>query len=547
MATKWIREVSNANSGRSTGVPFAMKTLVLFLKEVLGFTVTEDNAATRSGAASWVSAGGGNWTLTATGGDWDQLGGVEPALSISGSANPANNGIFNIVSISSRTTCVYFNPTVGATSGTGTWGAWNLGSYTATAKSGSNGAFSGTSKSFTDAVYAGFDASDAGRWIVIAGSSRNAGVYQIASYVSPTEVVINYRSAATEYPEADTGMRWSIFPATGVGGVAVRSGSYARLRTPHASAWEVELAYDNMSYARVSVRVATDGNWAGTKIIGPVYYGSADSKSCYSYCAGESDGSAIHMMLHQSTDNKHNGAFVCHITPCEPGHDTVEKIALMGNIGTAVTDGDNGNLSHNYDSKRVGHGYVWKSWADAQRDVYMTQFSYAGGSNGLEKWVSREKNRRRSGSGYGLGDSFALVGTTITLTDVGAAFVASDVGKTIKIEGATTLGNNGLFVITSRISGTQITYENASGFTEAYAGTWTIADFQDMVIGTQITLDVTNVNGEFELLGRLQGHYGVRSSLSIRTPFSESAPHARDKLHMADGFAFDWFDLTPQH
>jgi hypothetical protein len=67
-----------------------------------------------------------------------------------------------------------------------------------------------------------------------------------------------------------------------------------------------------------------------------------------------------------------------------------------------------------------------------------------------------------------------LTGTTITFTDAAANFQASDVGKNIVIEGATTPGNNGTFVITSHISATQITYENASGATEAYTGTWKI-------------------------------------------------------------------------
>jgi len=46
------------------------------------------------------------------------------------------------------------------------------------------------------------------------------------------------------------------------------------------------------------------------------------------------------------------------------------------------------------------------------------------------------------------------------------------VGREITIAGATTPGNDGTFVITSYISTTQVTYENAGGATEAGAGTW---------------------------------------------------------------------------
>lgn len=55
----------------------------------------------------------------------------------------------------------------------------------------------------------------------------------------------------------------------------------------------------------------------------------------------------------------------------------------------------------------------------------------------------------------------------ITLVDSAASFVAGDVGKSIRISGAATPGNNGTFVIASRVDGNTITYENASGATEA--------------------------------------------------------------------------------
>jgi hypothetical protein len=62
---------------------------------------------------------------------------------------------------------------------------------------------------------------------------------------------------------------------------------------------------------------------------------------------------------------------------------------------------------------------------------------------------------------------------TVTLVDTAATFLAGDVGKSIRISGAATPGNNGTFVIASVPvpGGTSLTYTNAGGATEAAAYT----------------------------------------------------------------------------
>lgn len=75
----------------------------------------------------------------------------------------------------------------------------------------------------------------------------------------------------------------------------------------------------------------------------------------------------------------------------------------------------------------------------------------------------------------GTGDSFAFALGVVTLTDAAALFTPAHVGLAITIVGATSPGNNGTFIIASYISPTQITYANAGGVTEAYAGAWSIA------------------------------------------------------------------------
>lgn len=76
----------------------------------------------------------------------------------------------------------------------------------------------------------------------------------------------------------------------------------------------------------------------------------------------------------------------------------------------------------------------------------------------------------------GTGDSIGGAAPSMTLTDAGAAFTASDVGRYITIVGATTGANNGSFLISAFTSGTVITFQNAAGVAEAFTGTYTVRD-----------------------------------------------------------------------
>lgn len=79
----------------------------------------------------------------------------------------------------------------------------------------------------------------------------------------------------------------------------------------------------------------------------------------------------------------------------------------------------------------------------------------------------------------GTGDSFVFTAgpNTVDLTDAGASFTQADVGKQITVAGSITPANDGTFTITVVVSATQVTWVNASGATEAFAGTWTLGSF----------------------------------------------------------------------
>lgn len=106
------------------------------------------------------------------------------------------------------------------------------------------------------------------------------------------------------------------------------------------------------------------------------------------------------------------------------------------------------------------------------------------GSNPEGSWSEREAegiyqgrsnlpNMSTFGNENGDGDSFSIVGTTVTLTDAAGLFTASMIGKEVTITGATTPGNNGTFIVTGQTANTLV-YENATGATEGFTGGWSV-------------------------------------------------------------------------
>jgi len=74
----------------------------------------------------------------------------------------------------------------------------------------------------------------------------------------------------------------------------------------------------------------------------------------------------------------------------------------------------------------------------------------------------------------GTGDDLAFSGGVVTLHDAGASFDPEHVGRVLRLAGATTATNNGSFLVGSVPDATHLTFANALGATEAFAGTWKI-------------------------------------------------------------------------
>lgn len=119
-----------------------------------------------------------------------------------------------------------------------------------------------------------------------------------------------------------------------------------------------------------------------------------------------------------------------------------------------------------------------------------TEFTFQGATGTAPIWQARlfinasDSKRIRlelgpnggftGGTRSGTGDNLTVAGTDVTLTDAGATFSDTDLGRFITIAGATTGTNNGVFQITAVNSSTEVVFTNALGVTEAFPGTWSI-------------------------------------------------------------------------
>jgi hypothetical protein len=125
----------------------------------------------------------------------------------------------------------------------------------------------------------------------------------------------------------------------------------------------------------------------------------------------------------------------------------------------------------------------------------------------------------KSGTRSGTGDSFALSGVVITLTDAAGLFTSDLVGKLIVIAGATSGTNDGTFLITSVPSSTTLTYVNASGVTEAFTGTWVVHNLnvEEVVVCTAKAGSVLTVSA------LVNDHIGPRASF-VNTGVASLSP-----------------------
>lgn len=120
----------------------------------------------------------------------------------------------------------------------------------------------------------------------------------------------------------------------------------------------------------------------------------------------------------------------------------------------------------------------------------------------------------------GQGDSFSVVGTTVTLTDAAGTFTTNINGKYIRIANATSPANDGLFLVTY-ISPTQVSYTNAAGVSELFGGTWWIMGGDKTGIGAGAGGIVAGV-GEATLTASVASFTAADVGKSIRISYATS-------------------------
>lgn len=546
MSRLWLREVTSSATGTLTGLPFYLKTLAMFLRYVCGFTPVSDSASNTGTGDSLTRSGAGPAFVVThyDAGAYFDASVVGKSITIAGSANN-NDGTFTIVSRVDSTHITWVNSaSLGNSAVAFTW-TITPDDWYSYEKTGNAGVLTSTTKTFSDAS-APFVVGDTGKWLLVASTNpKNAGIYKV-TFVSATDITLDFRSGATEFPVAEVGLTWYLLSDNYQ--VPVANNSYCQLSSPGVPSWGIEFKMNSIDGHRWDIKVAPDSSdW--TRLLGPIYTGAAISTTNWFYAYVDTAGDALSVMLHQATNSRYNGFMVSRTVPFET-RDNIEQTVLMGNIGSVVADYDNGNFARTYDTKHVGHGYIWDARIDAQLDIYMIAESYAGWASGFSAWAARERNGRRSGSsaaGGSTGVSLTHVAGVCTLVSTGTPFLVTDVGKYIRVSGCTNSANNGRFLVLSRPSTSQVTYSNL-GVDEVSAFIWTM-DQEDLLEGTVLVVDPNNLTGQYELVGRMKGHYcsrtGTTGSWAVRKGFDQAGYF--DMFHFNAGIAHDWCGVTPQH
>jgi len=331
-----------------TGSDFNFKdaTASLFVVGDEGKWLLLCDNATSSGTGDSVSAPvAGEQTLTDAAGlfvasDDGRL------IAISGMTNPRNNGVF-LVTYISATQVKYVNPTGGAETADFSWSI----------------------------------------------SSRISGIYKISTYVDATTVTIDLRSGATEYPtqrvSPDDDIVWHVLAEDYQ--LPNRDTQWFRLTTPHAYGWAVEIQRNTGStYVGATARVAVDGSFAGSKIIGPVYFGANSTDEVWFYASISPE--KIIFPFHNVTDSNWGGFIVSHLEALESSEKANEsKIALMGDANSDYNQWGN-NWTFGWSIDDVNGGYTW-NYGQSMR-CSACDLSYRNSTESLRRQSGRGMNKR---------------------------------------------------------------------------------------------------------------------------------------------------------
>jgi len=253
----------------------------------------------------------------------------------------------------------------------------STGDFTTTEKTGVNGSFSGASFVFTDGTAASFVVGDVGKWLLVvdATNPKNNGWYKITGYTDASDVTIDFRSGAAEFPTAQAGLTWFVMAE----GYQVTStvNDYVRAQTSHADSWQVEFKYvSGGANSKIDMRVSVNADWTATgKILSTSEFNlqGAGANDTYNYMVAESTGTFF-MGFQFTTAAGNCGAGVAQVSPAfETGHAVTERWSLFG--PASIT----GNTATQYLTRHWanwGYNRVWRDYLLANRTAQVMELTH---------------------------------------------------------------------------------------------------------------------------------------------------------------------------
>ena len=225
---------------------------------------------------------------------------------------------------------------------------------------GADGVVTNSDFTFT-AASASFTAGDVGKFIVIVDSTNevNCGIHKIATYVSGTQVTLDWYS--TDYPTAATGLTWYLVDSTVGSDLAAGEGAVFDFVHAGGTSWTMfmymydQSANDRLGFEFANASASWDAvthDWKGsaeryTRHLQPHcgYAPTYQGPRIFAY--GDTDFNAFALCLHTREGvGPRTFAGWCVLDPMlETGHTAKEKFFVFGMNGathanTAERDGD---------------------------------------------------------------------------------------------------------------------------------------------------------------------------------------------------------------
>ena len=351
----------------------------------------------------------------------------------------------------------------------------------------------------TDAAGA-FNLSHVGRQLTLAGftNAQNNGSFVIKSYVSATQITFENAAATAE----TSSFRWTI--NDGDRGTLI-AGNRSFLQRGPIRTGNDSVIRDNLIERPMTVDAAGLGDYlsiSGTTVtltdVAGRFKPLHDGK--YIGLAGQPTSGALSLGITAATATltRGSGSFVTDgfavgqrvvLTGyANGGNNTTKVLATVAaltmtfadNTGLVDEAGTGDEIANSGNNSGQGNPLGWRVTYVSSTQVSFTNANGFTGAFSGSWWIA---NGEKVGLGAGA-TAIAKSGSTITLTSATNSFVASDVGKAIRIAKATTAGNNGAWVISAYVGPTQVQFINASGASETFSGFWSVDPYDHVTDGT---------------------------------------------------------------